>query len=352
MCKVNLLLTSLALCCGVLEARSNVCKPAPEMVAGYNAPAWAMKDQNWNGFVGASFIYWLASEDGLSVGRRIPADRSGTAPTLNEKILLQDFTYKPGFKVFAGFGSSSFDNWKFGAEWARLHQTTHSHYVFDGVNDAILLESWVHLLNPLAFATQANSSWKLHLDLLDFVVMRPCFLGKRVTIAPLFGLRTAWIDQDFSVLYQFASITPMEGKFRSDSWGLGPLVALIGNWELGSGFAILSKMYGSFLYTSYTTLSLFETIHDTDFAATSVNADYGPYRTVRPNAGIGLGFSWGHDFCNDRYRFDFSATYDFNVFWNQNMLRSISDNYSFGGSEGAIGSLNLHGLTATTSFSF
>ncbi len=321
----------------------------PQMVPGYNESARYLKEEKWDVFVGGSFIYWLASEDGLTIGRRIPLNRAKVTPTLNEQILYQKFEFKPGFKLYAGFGTSAMDNWNFYGQWTRLHQTTNTNFSFD--NNNIVTQTWIVRINTAYLATGVSSSWGLKFDLLDVAWSRPFYQGTKLTATPLVGIRASWIDQDLNLTYSFSNATPMNCTFDSKSWGLGPLVGLATNWNLGAGISVLGKASGSILYTSYTKITLNENIALAALAASEVIAKYGPYRTARPNAEIGLGLAWGTNF-GKHYYVNLAATYDFNVFWNQNVLRGISDNYAFATDEAAVGALTLHGLTVDASFDF
>lgn len=318
-------------------------------IFGYSLSARKPKDDDWNMFFGAAFLYWRASQDGLMIGRSVPLHRATTAPTLNEEALYQDFSYKPGFKVYVGFGSADADDWVVYGEWTELHQTTHTSYQFTDRN--IVPQTWMARINTLYLATGVDSSWRMHLDLLDIGWSRPMYLGKKLISTPLLGLRTGWINQRFNLTYSFSNGSPMEAAFDSKSWGVGPLVGVMTDWELGSGFSIVGKFAGSLLYTSYTTLNLYENITLQTLAASEVNATYGTYRTVRPNADLGIGVAWKYTF-SEKYILDFAARYDLSLFWNQNVLRGIADNYDYATSEGASGSLGLSGLTVSAGFNF
>ncbi len=322
------------------------------MAVGYNRPGLE-SSQTWSGFVQAEFLYWHCSEEGLSLGRRIPNSRTGTSPTLNEKILLPDFKYAPGFRLEAGVFSSAMDDWQLSAEWSRLHQKTSTSHSFNGTTEAVLLESWVHLFNSSFVGRKVKGAWKLDFDCLDLAVKRPFYSGKWLVLTPAMGLRTSWIDQSLYVTYEFTNTTPMHGNFESDSWGMGPLVGLDGRWKFASScFGLIGKSKFSLLYTNYTKLKLYETIRIDTFAASEVNADYGSYHAVRASSELSIGVDWNQSFQQKRYDLYLAAMYTFNTFWNQNMLRGISDNYSFGGSETGTGSLNFHGLTLSARFNF
>jgi len=66
---------------------------------------------------------------------------------------------------------------------------------------------------------------------------------------------------------------------------------------------------------------------------------------------LSMGLGWGSYFKCRRIFWDLSATYDFNIFWEQNMMRSLAD-LTNTGSDGAASNLYLHGLTLRTQINF
>src|SRR4051812_43255117 len=70
--------------------------------AAYNAPAAIQINPTWTGFVDASFIYWYASESGLSLAESALLNSSGvvTMPFKSSQLTLTG-KYHPGFKVGA-----------------------------------------------------------------------------------------------------------------------------------------------------------------------------------------------------------------------------------------------------------
>jgi hypothetical protein len=65
---------------------------------------------------------------------------------------------------------------------------------------------------------------------------------------------------------------------------------------------------------------------------------------------LGLGLGWGSYFAHNTWHFDLAATYDFHVFWGENVMRAFRDLVS--NVEGTPGNLFMHGLTLTTRFDF
>ncbi len=74
------------------------------------------------------------------------------------------------------------------------------------------------------------------------------------------------------------------------------------------------------------------------------------YGTVRPMLDLGLGIGWGMYAFDNQYHFDFLATYDFNVYWNQNMMRTLADDFAIG--VPSSNDLFQQGLTLRAQFDF
>ena len=69
-----------------------------------------------------------------------------------------------------------------------------------------------------------------------------------------------------------------------------------------------------------------------------------------PNFEIGLGFGWGSYFYEDSWHIDIAASYEFHIFWNQNMMRKIKDTSAL--EDPHVGNLILHGLTVALTLDF
>ncbi len=191
---------------------------------------------------------------------------------------------------------------------------------------------------------------------------RPFYSGKRLILEPYVGARAAWIRQSLSISYygpifDSATIavsafnTPWHSSTKSTSWGIGPKVGVNGNWHMGSGFRFIGNANGSILFTRYTKVRHSETRSNTVTQTNGTSYAWKKINCLRPNAGLDLGLGWGTYFGCWNYHFDFAATYEFNVFWNQNMMRNLVD-LEHALTDAAPGNLYLHGLTAKVLFDF
>lgn len=316
-------------------------------------------------------------------------------PATNREILVQEFEYKPGFQV--GFGwTGALDNWVLYGEYTRLHGSTHtSEEAPDpgatSVNGLPLPQkgvwiptSWLPGVFVNNITPHISSKWTYKIDILDGQISRPFYSGTRFILEPFFGLRAAWISQKMRLRARNLSTTvfvPIFGDlteetvafpttfrtahYNSHSWGVGPRVGLDGEWHLGYGIRFIGDVSASLLFTQY---DVTQNVESPDVADPFVLPILGPlpinplplrlklddYNTLRPNLELSLGLGWGSYFRCRRYHWDLAATYDFSIFWEQNMMRYLADIMAdfTAHVDGAASNLFLHGLTIKTRFDF
>ena len=106
-------------------------------------------------------------------------------------------------------------------------------------------------------------------------------------------------------------------------------------------------MGASLLFTQYTTVSHTEDAITLGFPLTY---SFTHYNCLRPMAEMDLGIGWLY-YVNNNFAIDLSASYDFNYFWGQNMMRTLND-VNIIGVNSASNDLYLHGLTIRAAFEF
>jgi len=284
-----------------------------KLPAAYNAPARIDVQCSWDFFLSASFTYWQADQEAMDLAY----------PTAGGNVMTQEIEYKPGFKVAMGM-DFDYDNWVGSVEYTWFRSATKSHYVgaYTGTN---FLD---HAL------TNFHSSWKANIDLVDVMMSRPYYQGKKLTILPFGGLRAAFIRQN---LHMNDANPAFNSAYKSHSWAVGPRGGLQAHWLLGCGFRVEGDLSGSLLFTQYDVSN--GTVHFDD------------YNTLRPMADMGVGLGWGSYLDKQNYHLDLLATYDFNVMFGQNMMRALAEIGNTGTSfEPA--ALHLQGLTLSARFDF
>ena len=346
----------------------------------YNAPAIISVNPkerkagspNINLFVDASFTYWWAGEDGLTLAERTVIDPTTGViySTPKTSVLTQSFSYQPGFKI--GTGVVGYQEWTVFGEYTWFRGKTHkesgplsgtsptaTRLLGDAAtsgNNVWSVDGWFLQVTdegkPLS-GPAISSSWDLDLDLIDLLAGRPFYQGRHLSISPFGGLRSALIRQSINLKLTESPDTtgtltpqPIESRNHSNSWSIGPMGGCEVKCLFPMGFRLEGDFAASLLYTRYTSIK-----HSEDVAFT----DYGPgpytasskYTCVRPIAEAGLGIGWGSYLCHHDYHIDCFAGYDFKIFWAQNMIRQLLADRS-----SSAGDLFLHGLTVTARFDF
>jgi hypothetical protein len=351
--------------------------------AGYNAPA-KIELRNRCGwipdlFADASFTYWYAAQDGMTLATSADLvtvtsgseDESSIIFNLGSVPLVQSFEFTPGFKVGIGCGIGESEV-RADYTWFRQKTSVNSNAPRNKTGGGTLLPVWlvtdwfaqgIGQFNELVSGTNVSSSWHLGIDQIDLTGGRPYYLSRNMTVSPYGGVRAMWIRQSLQVAAMvpaaavFTTVQatvlspePIYSRNHSNSWGVGPVFGASGHCLLGDGFRLEGNGGFSLLFTQYTTLS-----HSEDAAVQGIvppvfSIRQENYNTVRPMANLGLGLGWGSYLQNRNYHLDFSADYEFSALWNQNMMRTLIEEWSLGNQ--VTNDLFLQGLTVTGRFDF
>lgn len=307
----------------------------------YNAPAnILLQDCPWGFDIWAAFTYWHISQEGMEAARRLPT------VNVNGGLLTPDFDWEPGFKVGIGF-NTDYDDWTAALEYTWVRSKTSS-TSFANADNPYFSNNWSIPARPDSLvindATSVSTSWRLHLDRLDLTFARPYYQGKRLTVTPFGGLRGQWIRQRYSVDLAGGEFDA-DVTARSHSWAVGPVVGANTHWLMGCGFRLEGVANGSILYTRYKHVRQSETFGGTTGSSNGHNVGF-----LRPSSELGVGLGWGSYLGCKNYYLDFSARYDFNVLWDQNVMVSFVN--AMNGVPGTSGNLYMHGLTLTALFAF
>ena len=355
-------------------------EPLNEYAPAYNAPAAFDVDSKFGScphsditlFFDASFIYWYAGEEGLKIASNGVSNSGVSYFAYDTKVSSQSFDYHPGLKVAAGIMANH--EWTVLAEYTWLRgKSTHHSGARSGTESTEgtaaassgtsvwVVDDWFLQGTSSGQAlsgSNVSSSWRLALDLIDAVASRPFYQGRSVVMSPFAGLRTALIRQSMTVNLTesaglFASLPsqPITSHNHSNSWGIGPRIGCDASWLLPMGFRLEGDFAASLLYTKYTSVKHSEDIASAGFNPGPYTASLHDYSCIRPMAELGLGFGWGQYIYNRDYHIDFSASYDFMMFWSQNMMRKLLDD-TLTGTSPSSADLYLHGLTVTGRFDF
>lgn len=313
----------------------------------------------------ASFLYWSATQEGLgfgSSGALVTANNGSivSSPTSNGQILYMDADYEPAFKV--GVGAVTQD-WTLSAEYTWFH---HQALISkDAPSTSFGVPVWVvnDMFEQTSNARQSLSGshlkgwWDLKLDVADFTFSRPIYQGRYLTVTPFGGIRAAWIRQKINATLNMSptivtspTSAPVISKNSSVSWAVGPRLGLESSILFPKGFRIQGDCSGSLLFSRYTIYHS-ETAATTTAVPSNIGYSFKGYKSVRPVVDAGIGLGWSSYFCSQKFHVDFLASYDFSLFFDQNVIRKFLDE-SIAGTGAPAGNLSFNGLTLKGQFDF
>ncbi len=319
--------------------------------------------------VSVEALYLTAREDGLvyALTDNLPssiaiADLSNADfwPSRHAREKQVDFDWDWGVRV--GFGGllPRHDNWRLMLEWTHYRQ--HNHQSVKQNDDKVIFTTWVSPRTFMSFAQEAESKWTLHYDTLDLPLGRTFKPSRTLALMPHFGLRAAWIKQDYRITYEGLNVNPRDVvlvdktniRLNNHFHGLGLRLGLDTKW----GFAKHWNFYGNFaaalLYGRFT-VSDEEHSHgigpldafDNQAALPPVvpNADIKDHiRSTAINFDLAAGIVWDLPFSQDRRVFSINLGYEYHLWLDQNKLEQFSNAGETGTFHQDGGDLSLTGV--------
>lgn len=335
---------------------NNCCLPT-----AYNEPAnYELSPCPWNVWVDASFTYWMAYQEGMDLAHaQVTSTAVNTVNVPNSSFVFQDTKYKPGFKVGLGV-DLGMDHWQGYAEYTWFRSTTSTSSgaapaAIANTNNPVWVMSDWNMGQTGNNTSLFSSKWRVNMDLLDVALTRPYYQGNHLIVSPFGGLRATWIRQNLrqesTRTGSNAPTLPVTFHHKSNGWSLGPRAGFGGEWHLGWGFRFEGDVAGCIAFTQYTKVSGRADAIDSRVSPVPFLAEYSNYNTVRFNNDMNVAIGWGDYFDCRNYHLDILLSYDFQIFWNQNMMRQlVDDTVALTGH--APGNLYLQGLTVRAQFDF
>jgi hypothetical protein len=321
---------------------------------------------NHDMFAYASFIYWYVSQEYMDIGRYVIFNGIGetSIPLANAEVLTPHFTYHPGFKVGIGYSSDK-DDWQLEAVYTWMRQKTNftaGAPITTAVAGSTVVvnpnEWWVNLSDDdQQLAASVSSNWTMNMDLVDLMLSRPFYLGRCLVLKPYTGLSGMFTRQKYMLTAQFpdSTTTALAKSLNwSHSWAVGPSIGMNFLWLASHGIRIEADAGMRLFYERYTKLKHQESWNTVVAGTLPINGYMPTTAVLRPVTDLALGLGWGRYFKDDRFHLDFSASYEFQLFAHENMMREVLGflaNNPYGYSN-PIGDLFMHGLTVTGRFDF
>ena len=316
-------------------------------------------------------LVWDSKEEGLEYGYK------NTKTQLDQQLIAYEpkMKFEPAFRIgLSGF--LPYDKWVLKSVYTyyatnRKDTARHS-FDTEGTVGPGILATWTY---PSAFANnniaarfeKANSHWKLHASLLDLSLSRPRLTGALFTILPEFGIRSALLQQRYTVHYSEgnliqAGLSALSSSINMNcaSKNLGPFFGCAMGWRLGKNWDLFSQFSGSILASRFhvgrgeTDFFIENNLLQTE--SIRLHSEYWAFRT---QGQIALGFRFFDSFSYGNARtcpYSISAAYETQIWWRQNGLLRYLDTLNSTSSGAYVtptqGDLMFHGVNLEASFGF
>ncbi|MES2122544.1 MAG: Lpg1974 family pore-forming outer membrane protein [Chlamydiota bacterium] len=357
--RYHILMAPLSLCLtsALLHAQDNTPQQFDERLSAlelevqkrpfYNAPARPEIANGYNLFFTGDFLYWKAEENGLTYALKTS---NATQSPLSGKLSLKDphFEWDMGFRLGLGYNIPH-DEWDIYANWTRFYTDAHGH-THAKENEGIY-PVWAFPAGPinLEFVQKSKAHWSLFLNILDIELGKEYQVSKRLSLRPHLDLRTAWINQNYSVKYEILSPVLFDKvKMSCDYWGIGPRAGLGFQWNIVSGFSIDGDADISLIYGN-------DSLHQSEKSHPTPD-DHLHFKehmhSARAITDLGLFLSWDQMLGHGNYHFSIKAGWEQHIFFEQNQFFRFLDPFFQGSIVSNQGDLMLQGWTAKARIDF
>jgi hypothetical protein len=302
-------------------------------------------------FVAVEALAWKAYENGLPIAIETKDPFYAVNPFLspNYASLLRhgktknlNFNWDPGFRVAVGRQWSN--DWALSLTWLRFFTKAERHLhassgkqlqpvqlaAVDGFGILPSEISSTAIPSSGPMFSKAAAHWYAHLNQLDLTLCRPFHVGKWLSLAPYFGLRTTWLQQRLSVNYKNNLVIPFDTpgddydvRKKCSWWGIGPEAGFGIGFDFRGGWSIIGRAAAAIEYGLH---KIKEIDIDTTVAKTGADGilvdSNDSYRMAHPIFDLQLALGWDHTFKEGRYKFRLEGGWEQHVYFSQNQLPS------------------------------
>ena len=290
----------------------------------------------------AELLYWNAHEDGLEYAisnTEAPNLSTNQVSTFNSSsyyngdLLNPERKWDYGFRFGLGYVLNH-DGWDIDAMWTHFRRNASDDVVADAnTTTSRIYTLWSAVVPALGdfmqatpsvpllpIAAEVQTSWRLHLDLIDLELGRSFYTSKYLTLRPHIGLRGASIRQNYDITYLGGSFregtasAPLnltdDVVMKDNFWGIGVRGGLNSDWHWSRGCGGDWSFYGnlalSMIYGRFT-IEQSENIIDSSGIASIPS---GPinilnvennFRATRAMTDLTLGIRYDYDCCESDY---------------------------------------------------
>lgn len=311
--------------------------------AGINAPAWwDFECKKHRASFWVDFLYWQANEEFLEVAFTSPhafrnnicgiSSTGGNVVDIGSNSrsdgthIRGSSNFRPAFSLGAAWALPCHDNWDIFANYTRFHSDVTSH--LSAPHDGFLYARFIHpnLISNNS-ASSIRAKWELDLDYIDLGIGRRSYFGTQFIVEPFFAIKVAWINQKMKEHITLNAASPsgfpstihLKTDNVSNAWGIGPRLGVEGSWYLNCNFSLIGRVAADILFTHYR-LWLRQIAKD-DTTVYVFNSNRFNYLRPELDMYVGLSYEWYRSCAG----YHLEVGYDFQVWWNQNMIRWYND---------------------------
>jgi hypothetical protein len=285
-------------------------------------------DDGCNLWLRADLLYFFPEEDSIAMTNK-QTDLFTTADVTQKDVVDPNFHWDPGYRL--GFGYVFRNScWDMALLWTHFNTDIHQHRSNHGDIGKGMFPIWSLSddILPYDWVANAKMKWKLRLNLLDLDFGRSFAWKKTFFLRPYIGLRSTWIDQDIDVQYGggiFANglnLPALDSTFGTDTidmdndfWGIGPIVGLEPQINLGKGFRIYGAASGAVNY-GYFDVDQKETYLTT--TRFHLDRQLNRFSWIFDAA---AGIMWKTFLKEERYALTFGVGWEYHIFFDQVKLK-------------------------------
>lgn len=322
-------------------------------------------------YLTADFIYWTARQDGLAYSRTgiiTPTEATAGVVVQNGSTQFPPTKFSPGFKVGAGLNLGH-DGWDTYLQYTWF-QTSQSN-----TSNTLVTDSTVQPQRPLWDTAgiqnsstdpdsidligyeSATGKWSLRFNNFDLELGRNFYVSQYLTLRPHAGFKGCWYDQNYRVNYsdltQTVSSTVLTYetarlKMDQDFWGFGIRTGMDAAWYFTKNWCFFSEASVALLWGQFQVArkdSLVDTTTDPATVYSVVNSAQS-FHTVKPVLETAFGVRFDYWFSDDNYHFGIDASWEEQLWMNQNQFFKLFDGHA------NFGDLSFQGFTLRVRFDF
>lgn len=319
-------------------------------------------------FVQGDWLYWKTGESGLGYvlnqqQSNIFSDPATDAYSLGfGEIANPKFDWESGFRGGLGYTTPE-DRWDLILLWTCYEGKGSDRQTSAGNDDSVLFPVFLHPndFNDQAIVACKDASYQatIQLNVLDWDLGKTFFAGKRVSLHPHFGLRSAWVHQIHNIEYTTLFDQIQNEVLKSYSthavnnfWGLGPRGGFGADFSLGLGLSFTADLAVSLLYGNFDNSYSERFSRSEEDTPDATIADSDIFHAGRVVTDVQLAMRWQRPFAGNKIRFLLQAGWEHHMFFSQNQIPRFVDGQNWGVFVQNQGDLYFQGWTGSARLFF